>query len=515
MTAPADAPTTELGTPGLTGGAWLETWEDTAELRWPNSVAVYDRIRKSDGKAQAVRRAYRLPILRADWQLNGEGVRPTVLALVSRSLGLPLPGEARARGRRAGVRFTETLSHALLSLDYGHHFAEQVYDVVRRNDVDLGDLQGATNGELPTDVAVLRKLAPRMARSLTGIDVAPDGGLAGIRQHVPRAIAERGTNAVTYTDEVPIPVDRLVAWVNDREGADWTGQSIYRGGYKHWLIRDTLLRLGPMAVERNGLGLPVVYFPEGGDRAEALAIASNVRAGADAGVALPAGWRLELIGVSGSTRDELPLVKYHDEAFGKATLTMFLDLGHDAGARSLGDTFVDVYKLALDSTAGDLAGVYTEHVIRDIVELNFGAGEPYPELTVGRIGDREELTSAGLKELVDAGLLVADDVTRAYVRERHDLPAAPPPEERTDDVALDDAASSPFANVGIPALISAGVISPDDGRALLRLPGAAPGPPASTAPAPVDQLGEADTAQLLARLARLNERVLAMTGARP
>ncbi len=466
MTSPAEAPTRELGTPGLVG-AWGESWEETAELRYPASVPVYDRMRRSDGKVQAVRRAYRLPILRADWHLNTEGIRPTVSALVARSLGLPLPGEARARQtRRGGVRFIETLSHALLSLDFGHHFAEQVYDVVRRNDVDLGAYPGATNGELPAQVAVLRKLAPRMARSLTGIDIARDGGLAGIRQHITHTPKEARATGVPLVEEVSIPVANLVAWVNEREGAAWEGQSIYRGAYKHWLVRDALMRLGPQIVERNGMGLPLVYYPDGGDRQLALDIARNLRAGAEAGAALPAGWKVELLGVSGSTRDELPLVKYHDQAIGVATLTMFLDLGHDAGARSLGDTFVDVYKLALQAPADEIADVYTEHVIRDLVELNYGPGEPYPELVCGRIGDNETLTTEGLTALVDAGLVDRDDVTREYVRERYALPA------------------------------------PD--------PDAAPPPPATTGAPPV-----VPVAQLAERVARLNERVLALAGQQP
>ena len=40
----------------------------------------------------------------------------------------------------------------------------------------------------------------------------------------------------------------------------------------------------------------------------------------------------------------------------------------------------------------------------------------------------------------------------------------------------------PFQHSGLPALIDAGVISPDDARRLLGIPGEAPGPPELPAP---------------------------------
>lgn len=47
----------------------------------------------------------------------------------------------------------------------------------------------------------------------------------------------------------------------------------------------------------------------------------------------------------------------------------------------------------------------------------------------------------------------------------------------TEDSTADALASSPFSNVGLPALIAAGILSPQDGRDLLRIPGTAPGLP--------------------------------------
>lgn len=404
-----DAPTTELGTPGVaTVGGFLDTWEDTPELTFPASAKVYDAMRR-DAQLDSIMRAITLPIRRAGRRLSGDDVRPEVMALVRDELGLDEDGNGRRRRRRQGVVFAEVVRHALLMLPFGFLPMEQVYEV--------GPPAPGTSIGRDGLVAHLRKLGPRMPRSLTAIDVARDGGLDGIRQLVPRA------GNVPGWEEVRIPVERLVYFVNDREGGDWTGRSLFRSAYGHWLIKQRLMRLGPVIVERNGMGVPVVYYPPDGSKTEAQAIATRFRAGESAGAALPDGYRLELVGVSGSTKDELPLVKYHDEAMGRSALAMFLNLGHDNGARALGDTFVDYFVMANDTIAEEVATTITEYVIRDLVELNFGPDEAYPELVFDAINAESTPTADALKALADAGLLgPIDEDLYGEVRRRYGLP---------------------------------------------------------------------------------------------
>jgi phage portal protein BeeE len=67
------------------------------------------------------------------------------------------------------------------------------------------------------------------------------------------------------------------------------------------------------------------------------------------------------------------------------------------------------------------------------------------------------------KAMHEAGVL-DDDEWRA-------MESLPPKLPEQD---VNAAAASPFANVGLPALIDAGVISPDEARKLLGLEGSAP-----------------------------------------
>lgn len=509
------APTREIGGAGvqataytLPGGSafsWvLDPTEDTPELAFPNSAVVYDRMRKSDGQHAAVLRAATLPILRTPWHLVGDHVRPEVMAFVESELGLT-HRDGRRRSRGHGVVWRDHLRLALLSVAFGFMPFEQVYEI--------GPPTPDQEGLGLTDVAHLRKLAPRMPRTLQGPPrVERDGGLAGIVQLAPDALGYHTVNRPTRatSGEVFIPRDRLVMYVNDREGADWTGQSLFRGSYKNWLIKDALLRLGPMVVERNGMGIPTVYYTDPSQRVLAHDMAKAVRAGSEAGAALPEGMRLEMVGVTGSTRDELPLVKYHDEAAGRSALAMFLNMGHDRGSHALGEVFRDFFVMSLDALANSIAETATEHVVRDLVELNFGPDEAYPTLEPETINSETAPTADALRSLNDSGLLgPVDPGLVQEVRRRFRLPELPSPEDLPTTPDFDPepwairAAPGETPREGRPAGPGpAGIpVAAPAGAGPVRARPSVGGDPA-TRGMPVDPLVD--------RLAALNERVLAL-----
>jgi hypothetical protein len=492
-----DAPQTELGTPGglapvlgIGGGGFLVEGLDTnVDLRFPASTIVYDRMRNEDGQVVSVARAITYPILNAQRRLVGDDVRPEVMRFLEGELGLNLV-KGRARRRRHGIVLRDHVREALLSLWFGFMPFEQVYAV----DVASPGLEDEAD---PRRLyAHLRKLAPRMPRTLSEVRVSRDGGLDGIVQ--------APTDGSGDPRGVRIPVDRLVYYVNEKEGADWTGRSLLRAAYKHWLIKDALIRLGAQIVERNGMGIPIVTYDKPQQRGQAVALAKALRAGAEAGGAMPVGMSVAIVGVTGQTADELPRVKYHDEAIGRSLLAMFLNLGHDNGARALGATFVDYFLLAVNGIIGNLDETITEHVIRDLVELNYGPDEPYPTLVTDDLTAEATPTAEALKALADAGLITYDRPLEDDVRRRYRLPPKPQP---TGDQAVEDAAASPVATVGIPALIDAGVIDADEGRQMLKLPGRAPGVPGVPAVPDPDRVpDDGDVVELpLALTANLSE----------
>ncbi|MCQ9384438.1 DUF935 domain-containing protein [Brevibacterium moorei] len=399
--------------------------EHTWELEYPLCNAVYSQMKRSDGQVASLLKAIRLPIQGAHWQLTGDDVRPEVMEFVTKDLGVTLPGEGRTRRRRNGIVWGHHVREALNMLAYGHMFFEQVYHFTPTD---------------PTHIH-LRKLAPRMPQTITQIQVERDGGLAGIWQEP--------LDLTRVHEPIFIPVDRLVGYVLDQEGGDWTGSSILRTAYKHWLIKDVLMRVDAQSVERNGMGIPVVKYDPTipGAKEDAEEIVRNVRAGEAAGVALPVGDGLSdfsLVGVSGSTVDAVARMNYHDQQTSRSALAMFLDLGHDAGARSLGESQTDFFLSSLQSVADDIAEVATEHIIRDLVEVNWGPDEPYPVMSPGRLADNGAITSESLATLTTAGLLTPDARLEDYVRTRSGLPEADPSTARQQDVDTPTPAGAPI-----------------------------------------------------------------------
>jgi hypothetical protein len=194
---------TERGYTTLGGSQWwalIDDAESTPELLWPRSIGVYDRMRRQDSQVKSVLGAVTLPIRRTPWRIDPVGARDEVVQLVADDLGLPIVGVPPKPAARTRDRFSwlEHLRLALLMLTFGHSIFEQVYRI---------DGEGR---------ARLRKLGYRPASSIANWNVAADGGLVSVEQH---GRANGAPPAV-------IPVDRLVVYVNEREGGNWIGAAL-------------------------------------------------------------------------------------------------------------------------------------------------------------------------------------------------------------------------------------------------------------------------------------------------
>jgi hypothetical protein len=384
---------------------WLYDNETTPELQWPQSVYVYDQMRRTDSQCMSVLRAVTLPVRRTPWRIDPNGAREEVVRLVADDLGLPIVGRQDVVAPpRQKDRFSwpEHLRLALLMLPFGHAYFEQVYRV-----------------EDDGSAAHLRKLAYRPPTTIERIDVAADGGLVSIRQHW----------TAMDSKPQPIPVDRLVAYINEREGGNWLGMSLLRPAYKNWLLKDRLLRVQAQTVERNGMGVPVYEGQEGAsgdDLAAGKAMASAYRSGEAAGAATPFGAKLRLLGVEGTLPDADKPIRYHDEQIARAVLAHFLNLGTETGSWALGSTFADFFTLSLQTLAQQIADTATQHVVEDLVDVNFGPSEPAPRLVFDEIGSRQPATAEAMKTLVDAGILHPDEVLEGAARQYYGLPPADP-----------------------------------------------------------------------------------------
>jgi hypothetical protein len=412
------APVTEIGLVVANATMWWpQDHEETVELRWPDSVTMYDRMRRQDSTVRSSLQAVKLPIQRTTWRIDPNGARPLVVEACADELGLPIVGGAPRPVLRTRDRFSwaDHLRLALLKLDFGHSFFEQTYRI---------DASG---------FAHIRKLGWRPPRTISRVVVARDGGLEAIWQY---GVGEA------------IPVSQLVAYVNEREGGNWLGQSLIRPAYKPWMLKDRALRVQAQTLDRNGLGIPVYEAgaepdyeglqPE--DRQKAVQaemdggakLAQAYRSGDNSGAAIRNGSKLTLMGVTGTLPDSDKPIRYYDEQISAAVLANFLSLGGDnaTGSYALGKTFAEFFVQSLQTLALDIADVATMHIVEDFVDLNFGTDEPAPRIVFDEIGAQQLATAQAIKMLIDCGALRADDPLETFLRERYTLPAADPATSR-------------------------------------------------------------------------------------
>jgi len=401
------APTNELGYINPTAGTgwWMPPLEEaTPELRWPASVIIYDRMRRQDAQIASVLRAVTLPVRRTGWRIEANGARDEVVQFVATDLGLEIDGaseETPAPRTRDRFSWSAHLRMALLMVVYGHSFFEQVYRI---------DAVGQ---------ARLRKLALRPAGTISAINVASDGGLDSIEQYAP-AGAVKGPF-------LKIPVSRLVAYVHEQEGGNWAGTSLLRPAYKHWLIKDRLLRVQAQSIDRNGMGVPLYIGAEGEESLDSgVKLAKAWRSGDDSGAAIPFGAQLLLRGVEGNLPDADPAIRYHDEQIARAVLAHFLNLGTQTGSWALGTTFADFFTHSLQALAQEIADIANAHIIEDLVDVNFGEDEPAPRLIFDEIGSKQSATAAAIKMLIDAGVIFPDRQLEEAIRQAYGLPPKDP-----------------------------------------------------------------------------------------
>jgi hypothetical protein len=111
-----------------------------------------------------------------------------------------------------------------------------------------------------------------------------------------------------------------------------------------------------------------------------------VRAGDSAGAAIPWSAKLELMGVQGTLPDAEKAVRYHDEQIGRSVLAHFLNLNAQGGSYALASVQEGTFSGSLNSLAATVADTTTQHVVEDLVDLNFGPDEPAPRLVFEPIG---------------------------------------------------------------------------------------------------------------------------------
>lgn len=405
-------PQRELGV-GDTGAVdWWDSLrlEKVPELRWPWAYGVYDDMLTSPQVA-GVFSAVVQTILGTGWRLDGTGCRPDIVQHCARDLAVPVVG-ATEEDDDTALPVEDMFSwdeHVEIAIDeylrYGHSIFEQ-------------KAQWGGDG-----LWHLSKLGWRAGRTITKYNVARDGGLISVEQ-TPGAglVLPAGSTA---SSAKPLPISRIVVYVRNRRGGNWRGESLLRPAYGPWMMSSRAQRIELILGERAGS--PVVVYKAAEketDLTAGKAIATAVRVGREAGVAVPYGAELLLKGIDGTLPDLDKTIRRHDERIAGSVLANFLNLGSQSGTGSyaLGSTFFNAFVLALQKVAKDIARTASRHVVADLVRWNW-PGERAPRLVFDEIGARRDALVQALATLVNAGVLTADQDLEEFVRAALGIPA--------------------------------------------------------------------------------------------
>lgn len=358
-------PTQELGYM-LPDAGFLPGWfqlaaddlEENGLLLFPENVRAYSKMLKTDSQLQGLANGCLWPIFRMRFYLDDNGADESDVTNTSEDFNLPIgrlePGQQEdkfhIKRTQHRFKFVEHLSEALRSVLLGVTIFEQAGYI----DDQTLDFH-------------LTKLARRPAQTIVEAKQNRDGGVEWLRQ--------RGY------EEPNLDINRLVLYSFQKDGANWTGQSLLRAAYAPWLLKDRSMRIGVMNLQRAGVGTPIIEAHPGASDAELIVLnrmAEKWKGGDRSGGAVPYGAKVRLVGVEGSQPDAAGFVKLMNEEMARAFLQMFMQLGQSSsGSRALGSAFIDWHKMTLEYIANWFCDIFNEHVIEDIIEWNRGEEAEY------------------------------------------------------------------------------------------------------------------------------------------
>ncbi|WP_035648696.1 DUF935 family protein [Bradyrhizobium sp. ORS 285] len=384
----------EIGDTGTRIFSGIVNEEYNPKLVGIKAIQVYDEMRRSDGTIQSTLQMVKQPLLSAEWYVKPASSEQADIDIAEfvedclfEQMELPYP---------------DFMRQALLAFDFGHMVFEKVFEV--------RDLDGAQR-------IVWKKLAPRMPRSIRRW--AMSNGEPGVTQYK------------SLGQSVDIPWNKLIVFINDREGDNLDGVSVLRAAYKHWYIKTTLEKVDAIAHERQGLGVPYAKLPEGATKKEqtqAEDILKNMRANEHAFVTMPDGYEIGFLDMkSATTRDPSNSLAYHSREISKSILAQFIELGSThaggtGGSRALSQNHSEIFLQGEENRARWFAASM-KGAIKELVDLNFPGVKKYPEL------DFEGISQENIQELAQtyaqlrtAGAITAQDADENAFREKMGLP---------------------------------------------------------------------------------------------
>ena len=324
-----------------------------------------------------------------------------------------------------------TLSQILSMLIFGYSYHEIVYKVRTGPDAkDPSKRSKYTDGKIGW-----RKLPIRAQETLFRWQIDEQGGIQAMEQTDPSS----GGSHV-------IPIEKALLFRTTSQKNNPEGRSILRNAYRPWFFKRRIEEIEAIGIERDLAGLPVAYVPPEylssaatAEQASVLAsvqqLVTSIKRNEQEGVIFPVlyddqgnkQFDLQLLSSGGSRQfDTDKIVQRYDQRMSMSILADFILLGSDrVGSYALGSSKMDLWSMAVDSIAKNIAEVMNQYAIPRLMKLNGMDATRPPFLTYGEVS-HVDLTEVAdyISKLATAGVLMPDPKLEDYLRDLAGLPPA-------------------------------------------------------------------------------------------
>ena len=278
-------------------------------------------------------------------------------------------------------------------------------------------------------------------------------------------------------DSITLPARKVNIIVMNRDFGNPYGESILKPVYKNWYIKDWLTKFHSSYLEN--LGSPMLVGKTNRDTQEmntALQAAKN-----SAVITLGDGEEVDMLETTKDGSSFENAIRYHDAQIMRGMLVPSLLVGQDEqmGSRALSEVHYEMFKLSRIGALQEQLRTVINRDIREMVRLNFGDFDLYPEITFKSWSRSDQSRLAKMiNELVASAVLSPSE---RWIRQFLELPE---PDDNYDPKAFPDVPgiSKPPAMPEAPPLPGDRRVDPTEIRA--------PGDPPKTPDKLISRLSE-------------------------
>jgi len=228
---------------------------------------------------------------------------------------------------------------------------------------------------------------------------------------------------VLGSGNIELPLDRSIIWSHEKKWGNWYGTPMLKGLYKHWFIKNAMLKFANIAYERFGSPILLGIARDEKDAANVLEAISHLYARSQAVITKHDKDDPSNIDVIESKRAEMPFdryIRYQDE---KILMRMLIGPKLFEGGGGVYGPKVpfDLMFLRFEDLRMELSG-NINRLLQMITDLNWPT-DTYPRIEFAPLTAEDKEAMAGrVYAAIDRELVDKDE---PWIREKLDLPLRP------------------------------------------------------------------------------------------